>query len=331
MKLKKRSSSQKRTVDWFRVISLAAALALATLPLTLSDTTLASFTMSKYVTNNLAGDSFNVVRQGALITVTCGNGTKGSGRWPGEGDYEQYLLPGGYWGIAASGQAGNKTDGNGGAGGIARGMIYIPGNSGYLYLDTRPARGGDGSLDAQDSCDGGFGGNAIVISTGGYVATGSNSGVVAVAGGGGGGGDGGSDHGGAGGQVSNGGRANGSNGGSTGGAATGSSSTSDGITTYTITSVLSRGGHSNTSWDHGAGGGGIPGGQSDKDAGGGGGASYCQMSLPKASGGGFAYYETLPNAGSFNQPGKNSSGSATVYLIYFGEVKPGDSVIDSSW
>ncbi|MCL2301206.1 MAG: glycine-rich protein [Firmicutes bacterium] len=334
MKLKRERSAQKRPFDWFRIVSLAVAVALATLPLTLSGPTIASFTMTKYITNDIQGDEFRVVKQGALLTIPYTNGTQGSGQNSYEGAHTTITLPGGYWGVVAKGQDGKKTDGAGGAGGDARGMFYAPGNSFDLVISTRgvgatnpgtaDARGGDGIGSSQNTCDGGYGGNATVLYLNAVGGT-----IVCCAGGGGGGGDDTStSNGGAGGNVSNGGSGNGGTGAGPTGTANvfngSGSSTSDGLTTYNAGSMV-RGanGINNGANDSGAGGGGMPGGAAGNNSGGGGsgGASYVQMSLPTA-GGGFNYYEVLPATTTF----------LSLKLLYFGEATPGTSfVTNNTW
>lgn len=281
---RKTRPEQKRPFDWFRLASLVVALVLATLPLTVQGSTIALYSMMKYVTKDIRGDIFYVIKQGAQISLSGGT----------------YTLPGGYWGIACRGANGANNSGSShgtpGNGGSAQGAFYVAGDSFSLVINTVAGGAGSGS-DAQSGSAGGAAQNVTAAGT-----------RVAFAGGGGGHGDEGGYNGGNGGTVNDGtARAvaggNGSKGGSSGGAANDFSTGADSLVTGSCP-PLNDGGA-------GGGGGGNRPNRSSND-GGGGGSSYCQRTFASVN----------PGTGRYTgAPGIPAHG--TVNLIYLGEVLPG--------
>lgn len=268
--MKNKRHADKKSIDWFRIISLAVALALATLPLTLSDTTIALFTMMKYISPEKGGDSYHVIKQGAVISLSAGT----------------YNLPGGMWGIACKGANGQSTAqscndaGGGGMGGSAQGMFTVAKDSFSLVINT--VSGGTGG---EGGSAGGNGGAAQNVTADGTR--------VAFAGGGGGGGDSPGQDGGAGAVTTGGAKAGGrgsatSGTGSAGGAANDFSQGQDGAVVK----------HSCSANDDGGAGGGGGGKGNNAESGGGGGSSYVQASF--VGRGRHTTAPTIPNHGTVN-------------------------------
>lgn len=303
--MKMKRFSKKRPFDLFRIVSLVAALLLATLPLTLAGSSISFITKTKYIWDydKIAGNGFYVVRQGAKIALSAG---------------QSATLPKGWWGVAAGGQSGDAGDtdctcgvGSPGRGGYVSGMFEMT-DAGTVYA----VHAGRSALGHGDD---GLGGNAMFLMSGIDAAPTTNANaknVILVAGGGAGGGDDDSESGGNGGVKNF--NASGSAGPTSPTTANPGSWSANGTTVQGSRSAEGSGG-----------GGGWPGGQGKSGGQGSGGQSFGNATdfnfkgIPAAATNGFNVQAALSNV----QPpctdaGRNKTTGGYVELIYLGVMEP---------